>query len=434
MRDMKKIVACVLTAMMSAPLVASEAEMNRVLGIWKQQVDGWQKAAQEAPSPEAAAAVPAPDPTTIASDLWRAISARTGTRKETVSVGKGRKKREESVTVPTFEFEQSWALPGVVWILQHPEAFAAAFDESQQNQVSYYAEALIKSVQRIHFAYPGIRDICATLAQNAGVREYEIVQKIYNRNSDPTTRACAALAMSLMLNNPMIAGVEGGAAMTRGKRIYYLKQSLLLGAPETPFGNSTLGEVAGEQTYRLRYLSEGCIPPQLKLRDVDGRVSSYPQPDKVNLLLFWTPDEPLGASIVENLQKMQEKYPDLLICPIAPFQTPESLQQLLQSVPGMQDSLLDDEKGSAGLAYRVSAVPTAVLVSKRSTILFAGTPGVQFQTALDKALNPLPADRPKVTIKAADAAPVIQPGSRPRTAGEGSPTPDAPPLREMPAF
>lgn len=408
--------------------------MNRLLTDWQQKVSAWQNAVETATSSEMAATVVPPDPAAFAPDIWASISAKTGTRKETVTRGTGRRKREETITVPTYEFEQSWALPAVVWILRHPEAFAAAFDESQQGQISHYAEALIKSVQRVHFAHPGIRDICPVLAQNAGVREYELMEKIYNRNNDPTTRACAALAMSLMLNNPMIAGVEGSAAMTRGKRIYYLKQALLFGDPETPFGQLTLGEVAREQTYRLRYLAEGCIPPQIKLRDAEGRVVTCPQPDKTNLLLFWTPDEPLGASIVENLQKMQDKYPDLVIWPIAPFQTPEVMQQLLLRVPGMQQSLLDDEKGSAGIAYRVNSLPTAVLLSNRSTILFNGAPGVQLQTVLDNVFRPVSTDHPKVIIKSASDAPVLQPGSQARPADDKPQSPDAPPLREMPTM
>ena len=433
MRVMKKIVAsCALAVALGASLPATESEMNRVLNDWNRQVADWQNAVQQAATPEAAASVPAPDPNVVAPELWRSISAKTGNRKETITTGKGRKSREETITVPTFEFDKSWALPGVVWILQHPDAFAAAFDETEQNQVSYYANALVKSVMRVHFAAPGIRDICPVMAANAGVREYELMQKIYNRNTDPTTRACAALAMSLMLNNPMVAGVEGSAAMTRGKRIYYLKQSLLLGAQETPFGNATLGEVAGEQTYRLRYLTEGCIPPQLRLRTAEGQVVSYPREGKVNLLLFWAPEEPLGASIVENLQQLKDKYPNMEICPIAPFQTPEALQQLLQAFPAAQMSMLDDEQGTAGVTYRVGALPLAVLISERSSLLYIGVPGVELQNALDKALAPK--TRPKVLIEPADAEPVIQPGSQAKPAAEKQQNNTAPPLRTMPRF
>lgn len=411
--------------------------MNRLLSEWQQKVTEWQNAVQAASSPEAQAAIPAPDVAATAPSLWMSISAQTGTRRETVTRGKGRKRREESVTVPAYEFDQPWALPGIIWFLQHPESLSAAFDEEQQHQVTYYVEALVKALNRVHFANPAIRELCPVMAQNSGVREYELMQKIYNRNQDATTRACAALAMSLMLNNPMISGVEGSAAMIRGKRIYYLKQALLMGEPSTPFGASTLGEVAAEQTYRLRYLSEGCIPPRVRLRAMDGRNVACPAEGKLNLLLFWTPEEPAGAALLGQLDKLKEKYPDLEVFPIAPFQTPEALQQAAQSVPGMQQSYIDDSKGSAGLAYRVSSIPAAVLISNRSTILYIGAPGVQLQTALDAATKPQQPNRAKVTIEPAEKeSPVIQPGSQPKPAPAVPAAEDAAPpaLREMPKF
>ncbi len=437
MEGMKKLLACAALALPFSPLMAAEEEMNRLLSEWQQKVTEWQNAVQAAGSPEAQAAIPAPDVAATAPALWMSISAQTGNRRETVTRGKGRKRREESVTVPAYEFDQPWALPGIIWFLKHPESLSAAFDEEQQHQVTYYVEALVKALNRVHFSNPAIRELCPVMAQNSGVREYELMQKIYNRNQDATTRACAALAMSLMLNNPMISGVEGSAAMVRGKRIYYLKQALLMGDPATPFGASTLGEVAAEQTYRLRYLSEGCIPPRIRLRAMDGRNVACPAEGKLNLLLFWTPEEPAGAALVEQLDKLKEKYPDLEVFPIAPFQTPEALQQSVQSVPGMQQSLIDDSKGSAGLAYRVSAIPTAVLISNRSTILYSGSPGVQLQTALDAAMKPQQANRAKVTIESAEKeAPVIQPGSQPKPAPAVPAAEDAAPpaLREMPKF
>lgn len=435
---MNKSAVCAALTLAFSSLMAGEAEMNRLLSDWQQQVNDWERAVQAAPSPEAKAAIPAPDAAALAPSLWMSISAQTGNRRETVVRGKGKKRREEQVTIPAYEFDQPWALPGIMWFLQHPESLSAAFDEDQQNQVEYYVEAIAKSLSRVHFPNPAIRDICPVLAQNSGVREYELMQKIYNRNQDAATRAAAALSLSLMLNNPMISGMEGGAAMIRGKRIYYLKQALLLGDPKTPFGNATLGEVATEQTYRLRYLSEGCIPPQLRLRATDGRITICPKAGKVNLLIFWTPEEAAGAGMVARLDKLREKYPELEVSPIAPFQTPETLQHLVQTVPGMEQSLVDDAGGRAGVAYRVSSIPTAVLISKRSTILYIGSPGVQLQAALDAAMKPQQTNRPKVSITPGGKdSPVIQPGSSPKPAEEvpAAPQNAAPPtLREMPEF
>lgn len=436
---MKKLaVLAAWAALALPPLTAGEAEMNQLLSDWQRRVSAWQQAVQAAADPEAQAAVPKPEAESFAAELWGSISAQTGNRRETVVRGKGRKRREEVISVPVYEFERPWALPGIIWFLNHPEALSAAFDEDEQNHAEFYADAIARALSRVHFSNPAIRDICPVLANNSGVREYELMQKIYNRNADAATRAVAALSLSLMLNNPMISGVEGSAAMVRGKRIYYLKQALLLGDPKTPYGNSTLGDMAAEQTYRLRFLSEGCIPPQIRLRAADGRMVSCPEEGKVNLLIFWSPEEASGAALAAQLDKLNEQYPELVVTPIAPFRTPEVLQQELQTVPGMDRSLVDDEKGSAGIAYRVSSIPLTVLISKRSSVLYIGAPGVQLQTALDAALKAQQPNRPRVTIEQAEkAAPVIQPGSRPRPADAAPISADAaapPALREMPEF
>lgn len=436
MGRMKIMAAFAVLALSSYSLFAGEAEMNRLLADWQQKMNDWQNAVMSAPSPEAKAAIPSPNAADMAPSLWKSISSQIGQRRETVVRGKGKKRREEIISVPAYEFDQPWALPGIMWFLQNPESLSAAFDEEQQNQVDFYVEAIAKSLSRVHFSNPEIRHICPLLAQNSGVREYELMQKIYNRNQDSATRATAALSLSLMLNNPMISGVEGSHAMIRGKRIYYLKQALLLGDPNVPFGHSTLGEVAKEQTYRLRYLSEGCIPPQIRLRTVEGRTVSCPQQGKMNLLLFWSPEEQSGAAMVARLDKLKSKYPELVVTPVVPFQTPETLQQLLQTVPGMEQSLVDDADGSAGQAYRISSIPTAVLISHRSTLLYMGDLGVQLQTALDSAMPPQQTSRSKVSITPVEEnPPVMQPGSQPKSP-EDAPAQDATPpaLREMPRF
>lgn len=419
MAGMKKLLtAAVLLMIPLSP--ATEEAMNQVLSSWNQQVADYEEALKAAPNDETRAGIQPPDARETAPRLWQSINARTGSRKN--PRGKG--------SIPTFEFEKPWALPAVVWILEHPQAFTAAFTEEEQAQLTYFGNALVDSIIRVHFSSPGVGAACPALSATSSVREYELLQKIYQRNQNKGARACAALGMSLMLNNPMVSSIEGSEAMARAKRLYYLKQSILLAGRDTKFGSTPLTEVALEQAYYLRHLAVGCIAPQLTVKDQQGAAHRFPITGKANLLIFWSPAEPAGTNMVRDLDKIKAQYPGVEICPIMPYAEPEEQQAALQGL-GIAASYADDAKGTAGTTYRVAQLPTAILIGKNSTIIYGGAPDMKLQNALESITAAeraaAKAARPTVTIQEAPARPAPAP-QQPPAAG------DVPGLREMPEF
>ncbi len=431
---MKRTLSLALTAALCAAPAAwgTEDAMNQALSLWQQRMAEYNAAVQRAETPEARAAVALPDGYDVAPALWQSISAKTGSRMEEIKLRKGNRKQ----VVDTYEFEQPWAAPAVVWMLNHPQAFAAVFG-GKTKRVSFFADALLGAMNNTHFAHAAAADICPTLAAGGGMREYEILQKIYNRNNDKNTRACAALAMSLLLNNSeMMAGVEGSETMAHAKRVYYLKQALLLADEQTMFGSVSLNEVAETQVYYLKNLAKGARPPRLQLKDLQNRGIEFPEAGKVNLLLFWSPDEPTGAAMAAGAAKLAEQYPGLVVVPVMPEADEDTCHRLAES--GVQ-SAADDAEGSAGKAYRISAVPTAVLVSKQGTVLYYGAPNIQLQAALDAALkrekDAAAAAKPRVIIQETEpqapaAPPAAAPAPQPAPAGDEA----APGLRAMPKF
>lgn len=420
---------------LTLPALATQEAMQQALNAWQARLNEYKAAVQQAPTEEAKAAVAMPDGLDIAPALWQSVCGVTATRQEEV---RGKKKGEKQLrSVRSYEFQQAWAAPAVVWLLNRPEALAAAIGADKTAQVSAFTELLKKSLAEQHYLAPAVADICATLAAGTSVDEYDTLEKIYTRNQDKNARACAAMGMSLMLSNPMVQGIAGSDAMVRGKRVYYLKQALLLSDDNTVFGSEMLTDVAKEQAYRLRRLSVGCVPPQLKLRDAQGKEVSFPEKGKLNLIFFWSPQESVGSGIVSRMADLQKKYPELVICPVAPACTAEEravMQQLAGSVP----VFTDDDKGTAGQDYRIAVVPTAVLLSPNSTILSIGYPDMRLQTALENATRATaaPEQTPRGTIIIKDGTesdPVIQPGSTPKEAA--APADDVPPtLRDMPEF
>lgn len=419
---MKKLFAATVFGLTLAASGTEEA-MQQALNLWQQQVADYQAALDAAPGDDARAAITPPNGRDIAPVLWQSINARTGTRLN--PKGKGR--------IPTFEFERPWALPAIIWILEHPQAFTAAFTEDEQAQLTYFGNALVDSLIRVHYTNPGIGAACASLSATSSVREYELLQKIYQRNQNREARACAALGMSLMLNNPMVSSIEGSDSMARAKRLYYLKQAILLTERDTKFGNSPLTETAMEQAYFLRHLAAGCIAPQLQVKDQQGVTHRFPVTGKPNLLIFWSPADSASSAMVRDLDKLKAQYPDVEICPIMPYADAETQQAALQEL-GIPASYTDDAEGTAGTSYRVNQLPTAILISKQSTILYGGMPDMKLQNALESiSAAARQSEGPKIYIKEApvqNAAPVIQPGSTPK-----APTDDSVPgLRDMPEF
>lgn len=418
---MKKHLAAVAAiATLLIPAHGTQEAMKQALDTWQQQVADYEARLQAAPNDEARALITPPDARQTAPVLWQSINGRTGTRTGS---------RQERI--PTFEFEQPWALPAIVWILEHPQAFTAAFTEDEQAQLTYFGNALVDSIIRIHYTNPAVGAVCPSLAVTSSVREYELLQKIYQRNQNKDTRACAALGMSLMLNNPMVNSVEGSAAMARAKRLYYLKQSLLLSGKDTKFGSRPITEVAMEQAYFLRHLATGCIAPQIHVKDTQGAAHTFPIQGKLNLVIFWSPADATGTNMVRDIEKLKAEYPGLEICPILPYADPEEQQKALEEL-GISTTYVDDAKGSVGTTYRISELPTTILISKRCTILYSGLPNIKLKTALDAAKAAdeaaAKADRPRIMVKEPEA-PVLQPGSTPKTSGESVPA-----LREMPKF
>lgn len=430
---MNKASTLFLAALAAMPVLGNEDAMNKALAAWDARITEYKAAVAQAPTPEAKAAINAPDGADLAPALWQAVSGVTATRQEEV---KGRKGEKQLRTVRSYEFEQPWAAPAVARLLSSPTAMTAAIGADKPKQITAFTEALKKALRDTHYTAPAAAEVCAALAAGTSVDEYDTLEKIYTRNQDGNARACAAMAMSLMLSNPMVSGVAGSEAMVRAKRIYYLKQALLLAKDETEFGGTPLTEVAKEQAYRLRHLTIGCVPPQLTVRDLQGKEHTFPETGKVNLLFFWSPQESVGSSLIPRLAQVQKQYPELVLCPVCPAQTEED-KAAVRETAGDVPVYTDNEKGSAGQDYRISVVPTAVLLGANSTILYIGYPDMKLQTALEAAMRPAREQKRGTIViqdgtEAQEEAPVVQPGSSPKPAPAAEEQP--PTLRDMPEF
>ncbi len=416
---------------LSAP--AAEPAMRGALNRWNQQMAEYQAARKVARTDEQRAALKMPDGKDVAVELWRSISRKVGEREDIVRPTAAERMKgavDEKRMVPVYEFDQPWAAPAVVWFINHTQVFAEIFN-GKQRRVSYFANALLESINRTHYASPYIAEACAKLSESQSIRVYEILQKIYTRNQDLTSRANAAMAMCLMLSNPTISGAEGSAAMARSKQLYFLRQAVSIAPEDAMFGNTSLNDMVIEMTYMLRHLSVGSIAPRLNVIAADGQTATFPVAGKANLIFFWSPTERMGLNVVQKQNQLAEQFPELVFCPITVHEEQEEWKAMLQQHGIIANCFMDDAENSNGKAYRVSQLPTAVLVGPDSRILFIGYPGLPLQTALN-TLFAAPAQNKETVVVAQPTAevPVIQPGSQPAATPHSSD--EAPELRDMP--
>ena len=414
----KRIIVWIAAMAVVAPVLhAGEKEMKAALDMWQQRQAEYNAVLSVASTPEQRESIPPPSADEVAPALWKAVRKQTGTRKVAAEARRGHE-HAELIDVPRYEFDEEWAAPAVVWFLNHPETLAKIYEQAPQ-KLAAYAKALLNSVRDRHFSSPIIGEACAKLSENTGADVYEVLQKIYERNSSPAARGAAALAMSVMLTNPAIVSEEGGAAHARAKRIYLIRQALNLAPQDAMFGSASLTDVATELIYRISNLDEGTIPPRMKLTDPQGEQCLFPVVGKANLIFFWDPSEDVGMSIMQQQAALLHSYPNLVLCPIVVNGDRESWLRMMQN-HGLTICYMDDEQGTAGKAYRVEHLPHAVLVNEQARVLFCGYPNMQLQAALDRWKNQ---SKGRIEIS---RDPLPTPESQP---AEG-----APPLREMPRF
>ncbi len=414
------------------PAFAAPAAMNSALDAWRQKMTEYTAAIHHAQTPEQKAAVRMPEAGAIAEELWRAISGKTGQREVVVQPSPQERMRGAKPGTEKrdcFEFEESWAAPAVFWFVNRPGELARLF-EGKPRQLSFYADALLEAIERHHYDSPLIVECIPKLTEGNNSRSYNILEKVFTRNPDPVARGTAALGMSIMLGNPLVAAEAGSQAVARGKRIYYLKQALALTPEDATFGSSSVSDIAVEQSYRLKNLSVGSVPPQITVSDATGKQHPLPVVGKPTLLLFWNPSEPISTDMARKLPSLKQKYPELELAAITPAPDADESRAALNE-SGVDSMLLDDAQHTAGTTYRVAQVPTAVLLSARCSILYIGYPDMHLQAAIDSCFRSHGQSPAHVRVVEQDTPPAIQPGSQAAPAGSHD---EAPALREMPEF
>ena len=128
-----------------SPTFADEQEMRAALARISQQEAEYRAALSLATTDEQRAAIIPPSADEAAAALWKSVRSRTGTKEVPVTSPTSLRRAENAKPpatrqVPTYEFEEDWAAPAVVWLLNHPDALAKLFPDAPQKltQVAHH--------------------------------------------------------------------------------------------------------------------------------------------------------------------------------------------------------------------------------------------------------------------------------------------------------
>ncbi len=397
---------------------ANEQSMNKALSAWNKANAEITAALKQTTDPEERAILQrsAPKAEVTAKALWNSISKRLGTRLvQYTSNGKKMEKR-----VPTFEYEELWAAPAVIWLLQHSDALGRSLSSSAY---SHALKSLLDSVERVHYIHPDMAQLSHILVRTPSVRSYEILEKVFMNNSSPRAQSCAALAMSIMLRDENVYSIEGSKEMAQAKRLFYIRHALRTAPANTTFGALRIEEVALEELYLIQQLEEGSIPPLISVIDEKNTIE-LPVADRVQILFFWEKNDPASLAVLKTLTKVKEKYP---FADFYAITTGIDRSELTNAIPEASRSVVKsylDPKADAIYAYRVPKASYAVLINEKGRLLYRGEPNLK----LEAALAQYQVNQSGRSEKDGKPDPIISPSEPEESTGE------APPLRPIPDF
>ncbi len=398
--------------------LANEIEMQRILSSWNQQQQKHVKALRDATTDEDRQALLAtvPLPNSIAKDLWKSMSKRTGTR--LIPGVKGTKQPDRRV--PTYEYDEAWAAPAVIWWLQHSDQLKTVMKPSA---VEGTLRSLLNSVERIHYIHPDMADLCPTLAESASARSYDILKKILQSNSNPRSRAHAALAMSLLLKHENVSSIAGTPAQALGMRLAYIRYALENAPAQDYFGRLRLEDIAIEELYLLNNLTLGAIPPQIHVTSAQGQTEALPVVGEAQLFYFWSPLDAGSIALLRTAASLKSQFPYIKFKAITAGITGAEIAANPDMALEHVEHFVDTE-GKAIQAYRIPKAGFAVLISPKARLLYIGEPNMKLQAAINTY------DEERKKAQNTPSPPTL--GSESPTQGDSDSSSTAPPLRELP--
>jgi S1-C subfamily serine protease/peroxiredoxin len=279
-------------------------------------------------------------------------------------------------------------------------AFQALFLACRFDAEATKAEYLLRALDRLiedHAADKGMEQIVVPLFNLGHQAVPDFLRRLIAKSPHLKVRGLGSLSLALFLTQK--EGSDDAEAIR-------LLESCQNEYKDVPAGEQTLGQVAKPLLFKLRFLSVGKKPPEIKGRDVDGKefkLSDYR--GKVVLIDFFADWCPHCSRMYPHERKLMEQYrgQSFVIVGVN-TDSLDTLRQLVKDKKVAWRCWSDGQEGPIAEQWQIASYPTLFLLDHEGVIrqVISGSPDEQ---ALEKTIRDLVERAKKGSVKSDHSAP-----------------------------
>ncbi len=276
--------------------------------------------------------------------------------------------------------KEPWILPYCEWLLQNAPAFVHQSPSAELiRKAPIYRIA--KAVELKHFAHASVGPTCISLGMVGGAQIRSSLEKVYKENPNDVVKGQAALGLSFALKT------LGGNPEVLKERIQFLRESIIKSV-DVPIGESTVGEIAGEEVYIISNLSQGRVTPEIVSSDESLQPYQSKQDEgKTQVLFFWSHDMPDRDRVLDVMRKVGDRLKGTSAVLIGVSKDSSNQVRATKVSGGAPWRTLLDENGKIHKDYRVGSVPLVYILNGKRELQYVGVPGGVLLMTLDGMLG-----------------------------------------------
>lgn len=335
---------------------ADEVGMQNALSVWNVRQTDWESAFKTAETNEKKAELlkSRPDAVPVARELWKQVRN---------------------------DLKKPYALPAVIWFLDHPQAVAQAFPSG--DMAKKIIVACLDAFESDLLLVRGAGQAAHALSSSKDLRCRIILERIKDFNQSPEDQGLAALGLAMVMKeNTGMLQDDHRLVAARGK----LLKDAIIKCYNARFGPVNVRDLVKEELYEINNLNIGQTGPKISLpSSATGTDVAVPSGDKPVLVVFWDPRDARSAQFLEKAVSLREQFPGMAVMPVAPGSMEHVNKALLNL--NLDIPSLVDEKAVTFRDYRVAQTPRVYLLDPQGKILLRGMPDMLFDANLYAAMN-----------------------------------------------
>lgn len=313
----------------------------------------WALSLRSAPTPEAQLKVweERPDPAEYGRRLWTEL--RTSLRED-------------------------WTMVYAAWLIETAPYFVVETRDNRENR--FIASLITSSLERHHINSPRIGRLCLALTSIPDPKTLKLLEKVADQNPDEKVQGQASLSAAILLRK---LGDERDVMIRRKKRV----RDAIIKAADVKVGDRTVGDLANDESYIVRYLSVKRSAPDIVGRDVAGRAMSLGGlRGKVVVVVFWHSTMREADRAFAMLEKLHRDKSARGMELIGVTTDHEKVLRDLKANGTVPWRNIHDKDERITRQYRIQQLPQVFVIDQKGVIQYIGAPGAFVDLAVEGLL------------------------------------------------